>query len=131
MTSPLQADTFNIPGKPGEYFAPSGTVNFLTGGEQVDLHKSDLDPISALALEATELAAPMHLVTQSEKLDGSRIEFGEAILEAATHIESQAVTVVNEVAPVMDSVMIAKLSAIIFALRYAQAHSDSVESRRG
>jgi|GEM_PF-4409689 len=129
MTLSPQAD-FNIPGKPEEHFAPSGTISFLDGGEQIDLRKSDLDPVARLEQEAAELAFPMHQVTQNEVLDGKRIEFGEAIVEAAQSIAMQP-AVTPEMMPLMDTAMIAKLSSIIFALRYAQANSDTAMSRKG
>jgi len=95
MTLSPQADTFNIPSKTEDYLepiAPSGTVGFLDG-ENVGLHVSDLDRITR---EATDIAVPMHVVTQHETLDGKRLEYGygQAVVEAAQYPEPQPRTTI-------------------------------------
>ncbi|MEO5949137.1 MAG: hypothetical protein ABIP74_01930, partial [Candidatus Saccharimonas sp.] len=92
-------------------------------------HESNLDPVSAIRQEATDLAFSMHPVTQHEVIDGKRIEFGGAIVEA-THYANEQPAVVIEAAPVIDTLMIAKFSSAIIALRLSKRFNDTNVSRR-
>lgn len=130
MTLSPQADTFNIPSKSEDYsesIAPSGTVDFLDG-ENVGLHESDLDRITR---EATDIAVPMHPVTQHEKLDGHRIEYGQATMEAVLQLEASQIQplVSHEKLPI-DTASLLFFSAAVLAFRARKSLGDTAESQR-
>ena len=121
MTTITQPDTFRIPGQDQDYFAPSGTVQFLDD-EQVDFRQSALTPVEKLTQAATELATPRHPVMPGETIDGNRVEFGGAVVETI----ERAAAIAPETVAYIDPAELAKIGAVLVALRIAQAMKRDV-----
>lgn len=121
MTTLSQSDTFNIPGRPQERFAPSGAVEFARE-ERVPA----FDSVADLARMATELAAPMHQVSPGETIDQRRIEFGGSVVE----VVRQAPSATLETIDYSDPQTLARFSSNIVALRLAASRPQASSQER-
>ena len=116
--------TYHIPGSEQELFAPSGTKSF-SQEEQIDLHKSDL-PLTELTRVATDLAAPMHQVSEADvkDIDKKRVEFGGNVVTTLTQDPIQQSAVLEstpEALNLTDPLALAKIGQVLVFLRATQA----------
>ena len=128
---PSPQSDFNIPGKSEENREPSvksGSAMFFDG-ESVGFHESDLDRMTRAA---TDIAEPMHAVTEDEKLDQHRLEYGQATVEAIMQLDGgqeQQISSRNEKLP-LNTAYLLFYGASVVAYRARKSLGETAESQR-
>lgn len=128
--------TFNLPGSDQEPLAPSGTKVF-DNGEQIDLHMSTL---AELTRRATDLAAPMHQVSEADThdIDKRRVEFGLNVVTALAQdgamreevLQSEPVDTNIDTLAITDPIALTKIGQALVFLRLAQARLSGDQLER-